>query len=377
MVQERSHKRIVGFELLRLVAMLMVLMLHFISQTGSLAIPGTELTPVRVLGGLVESFCIVAVDEYVLISGYFLSKASYRIERPVKLLLQILFYTILIPVVLHAVGLAVYGQDAWTAATYFLPVSMKHYWFATAYVLMYLFSPLLNLALQKITRQQLKITILTLLFFTCFLKSVSPVQLLIDNAGYDFCWFLVLYLIAAYLREYGWARVNTAAKAGCLYLVCSLLTFALHIGLHLIHERTGGLAYYAAVPFHYNSLLCLLAAIGFFQLFRYLPLEKCMREKWNHLILRLSPLTFGVYLIHSHVDIQNRWCGWLADIFGEVPQNAPLGFLWRAIVGVFLAYIICLAIDAVRKFLFDRLAKALSRTIFAKWCKLADEAFHS
>ena len=96
MSEPAQKRRIASIELLRIAAMLMVVTLHYISKTGALALPGDEMTPVRYMGGLIESFCIVAVNVYVLISGYFLSAVPFKVSRGVRLLAQVLFYTLLI-----------------------------------------------------------------------------------------------------------------------------------------------------------------------------------------------------------------------------------------------------------------------------------------
>ena len=156
MSEPAQKRRIASIELLRITAMLMVVALHYISKTGALALPGDEMTPVRYMGGLIESFCIVAVNVYVLISGYFLSAVPFKVSRGVRLLAQVLFYTLLIPLVLKAAGLEIYGQDVWKAAAYFLPVSTEHYWFVSAYILMLAFSPLLNAAVEKLPGKALR-----------------------------------------------------------------------------------------------------------------------------------------------------------------------------------------------------------------------------
>lgn len=409
-----SNRRLLAFEQLRVLAMYMVILLHFVYQSGALAQPGTPMTPTRVMGSLVESCCIVAVNVYVLISGYFLSTSRFRPGRIVRLLCEILFYTLLIPVVRKAAGLPVYGTDVWKAAVYVLPVSMNHYWFATAYVLLYLLSPLLNEGVRHLSRRQLKGTILLLLFFWCFLPSVSPVALVTDQAGYDVGWFVVLYLVAAYIRRYGFSFVDcgfrgfsgrfsgksetraeaalptggtgrAAIRATLLYAGSVLLIFVLHLSLLAIHEKTGGLQYYATVPFHYNTILCLGGALGLFGLFRARAAAAVKAEStgagnretagkgsevsanqrperwWNRLIRRVAPLTFGVYLIHQHVDIKDRWYPWLAALFGDIDLQAPFGFLLRALLEGLLLYVVCLAADAVRAALFGLAERLLKR----------------
>ena len=100
-----GKKRLANFELLRMLAMLMVVTMHFLSRTGSLPEAGQELTERTAAAILIEAFCIIAVNVYVFISGYFLSESGFSLKRLLRLLCQVLFYTLLIPPVLVLAGI--------------------------------------------------------------------------------------------------------------------------------------------------------------------------------------------------------------------------------------------------------------------------------
>ena len=57
-------KRQANYELLRILAMLMVVVMHFLSHTGALPEAGTGRFPGEreIFGVLLDSFCIVAVN---------------------------------------------------------------------------------------------------------------------------------------------------------------------------------------------------------------------------------------------------------------------------------------------------------------------------
>ena len=93
-------KRRLNYELLRIIAMLMVITLHYLSHTNMLLLPGEEGGSKQIAGMLLESFCIVAVNVYVLISGYFLVEAGFKVKRVLILIGQVLFYVILIPLIM-------------------------------------------------------------------------------------------------------------------------------------------------------------------------------------------------------------------------------------------------------------------------------------
>ena len=381
-----------NFELLRVLSMYMVILLHYISRTGSLAGTQLEMTGVRLAGGFLESFCIVAVNVYVLISGYFLCKSNFKVSRLLQLLAQILFYSLLIPVILGIAGIRPDtpggASGAWELSGYLFPISTEHYWFATAYVYMYLFTPLLGAALRHFTEKQLRYVLLSVLFFFCFLKSVFPVQFVMDKAGYDVFWFLCLYLTGAYIRLFGReeegllsgklfrrgesGRRNGKGRALAIYAVSCILIFALHVLLHMIHEKTGRFAYYAGVPFHYNFLLCYTGAAGLFLAFEDLRIPE---GKIAGIIRGIAPCTFGVYLLHEHLNVRSSWPSWMAALTGGAVSENPIGFLMEALVRGLLLYVICLCIDWLRAKLFSVVRKRLGKTRAAAWIKAADRTF--
>ncbi|WP_165444009.1 acyltransferase [Lachnoclostridium sp. Marseille-P6806] len=363
-------RRMANFELLRLLAMLMVVCLHYLPHAEALTdvrLPGSG---VQLLGNFLEALCIAAVNLYVLITGYFLSASRFRFRRIFLLLAEILFYALLIPVCLSAIGIPLSGRGVWSAWFYLFPVSMESYWFITAYVILYLFAPLLNAGLDALTEKQLRALILCLLFFYSFLPSLSPVRLTSDRFGYDAGWFFVLYLTAGYIRRYGLPRLEDPRRAAVLYFGSAAGIWLLSVLLHHIAYVRGSLLYYAEVPFHYNFILCFTAALGLFAWFRLLRVPEGAAAA---LIRRAAPLTLGVYLIHENIDIRDRWTGALEKLFGPVPQGIllPLHMLGCVLV----LYLCCLAADGIRSVLFSRVGRALSRTWAARALERLDGLF--
>ena len=333
--------------------------MHFLSHTGALPAAGAGRLPGEreIFGVLLESFCIVAVNVYVLLSGFFLSEKAFSFRRLGRLWLQILFYTLLIPP-----ALALLGKLSWREAldpyhlwTCLFPVESGHYWFATAYVVMLLFSPLLNAAVRALSRRQLKAVVLCLLAFFCFGKSLSVLPFGTDRYGYDFGWFCCLYLIAAYLRRYGSTFLYGKKRGGALYLIsCAGVAFLSLLCLYLC-GWTGALEYYASVPFHYNFLLCLTGALGLFAFFSGLRIPE---NGLAQAVRRISPAVFGVYLIHEHVDVSAGWALW---IVGEASEHF-WGYLIQLVESVVLLFVLAVCIDLVRARLFDALGRLLART---------------
>ena len=365
-------KRQANFELLRIIAMYMVVIQHYLNHYAGSMFFDLKASGLTITAVVLDSFCIVAVNAYVLLSGYFLSERPFSLRRLVCLILQVLFYTILIPVLLAFLGAISFSEilDPYHVWNSLFPVQSGHYWFVSAYVVMALFSPFLNAALDKLEKKQLELALAGLLVFFCAGKSLSPLQFATDRYGYDFGWFLVLYLLGGYLRKFGLPFMKSAARGWAVYLGSAGLIAALELLLLWAGKHFEGLRYYASVPFHYNFLLCLTGALGLFYGFSHM---RTQRERLADAIRWLSPAVFGVYLIHEQADVSSRWYGWLNALTAPLGLDAaavtagkedPFRVLWflaALLVQVTILFVCCAAVDKLRGLLFARIQKRMRK----------------
>ena len=135
-------KRLNNFEALRILAMLMVVTLHYLDKGGLLTSASEPFGVVSYAAWFVESFAIVAVNVYVLITGYFMCESRMKLKRLLQIICQVMWYTLLIPVVFVLLGLVdVRSFTTYDFLRFLFPVHMKHYWFVTSYVLLMLLVP--------------------------------------------------------------------------------------------------------------------------------------------------------------------------------------------------------------------------------------------
>lgn len=361
----RSVRR-ANMELLRIVAMGMVVVLHYLANSIA-TVPEGSMQGTDVVYAVLESLCIVAVNIYVLISGYFLSEAEFSPVRPVRVIGQTLFYTVFIPPVLALFSVLPFSEvfnpyHIWNSI---FPVQSGHYWFVSAYVVMLLFSPFLNLGVKKLEKRQLLWALGALLLFFCIGKTLSPLQFATDRYGYDFGWFMVLYLIGACIRRFGTGRFCNMRRGLALYLGSAAVTAGAELLLTVLCKKGVGLAYYWSVPFHYNFLCNLTGALGLFFAFLHMDIKE---GKAAAAIRFISPAVFGVYLIHGQADVAPRWFGWvnaLTGRLGELCTGSAAHFSWQEgaampvwnfllllAVHVAMVFTVCIAVDKVRALLF-------------------------
>ena len=350
-------KRKSNYEWLRILAMGMVITLHYMFKGGIIENPTADFSARSIVMWLITSFCICAVNTYVLISGYFLVESEFKPARLAGLLIQVLEYSLIIYAVLliAGVGDVTPPTDLHSLLVYIFPVGCEEYWFVTAYFLMYLTAPILAKGIRALDKRKLIALICLLLFFTCVEKSILPMLLPGDAYGYNYLWFMTLFCIAAYIRLYGISHLEgNKAMSWLVYAGSALLVFAIGLGFSYAGHATGidGLLHYSDIVFHYNYVFVLTASIGLFYIFRNASFnEEGIPARAARIMGRL---TFGVYLLHEHPCVRYAWPKWLGVTSDRTLVMTILNWLWC----VLLIYAAGLLIEYVRSAVHERIAAA-------------------
>lgn len=392
----QHKKRMVNIEVLRLLAMMMVVSLHYLAKGELLETLAGPLSAKGHLAWILESFSIAAVDVYVLISGYFLVETGFRCRRVISLVLQVMFYTCLLPVVLIITGILPAGEITfYNILQCIFPTNMLHYWFVSAYVLMFLFTPVLNAAVHGMKKKQLQAAIVILLIMESLSKTVIPVRLELDNLGYDAYWFMVVYLIAAYIRLYGIPflerREGKGGRAVLCYVGACLGMYLLTMLIRGAYLLTGQFENFIESAYGYNHLLTIGAAVALFYVFKNREErmqagtvraengkrmwtgsvggekgEQALAERsetvkrsdgrLGGLICGIAPCSFGVYLLHEQVNVRYLWPFWL----GADRCDSAFSLLWHWAAAILTVMVIGLAVDYIRGLLFRGVGKLLA-----------------
>lgn len=348
----RAKERQANFEILRILSMVMVISLHYLIK-GKITIPlSQDISLVNLTAWLLQSFCIVAVNVYVLISGYFLPEAKWGLKKLIYLVAQVWFYSVgvaLLCLLLHVGEVRSWDLYDWMAVLF--PFQMEHYWFATAYLVMYLFTPVIKAALKYLKKNELEKLIFLLLLFFSVGKSIIPIKVPTDQYGYDFGWFLCLCLIAGYIKIYGIDWFNRIRKGLFLYFIFSAGIFAYSVFLGILCQKGLPLSYALDMNYSYNHILVLTASLGIFYGFKYMKPKK---TAWITLLCKAAPYTFGVYLLHENLAVRNLWPLW----FGVDKVRGTMLFPLHMGITVILVFAAGIVIDYGRSCIFNR-AEAL------------------
>lgn len=341
-VKRKNVNRNLSLDLLKIMSMAMVVVLH-------VNLFGVDMERVPLFSGtyifrnISESFCIVAVNCFVLCTGYFLSTKEIRFKRLISLWVQVATYSVGIYVVLSMfteLGITFNLKDFIKQC---FPLLTDQYWFFTCYFLRYILVPVLNKFIQHTEKKEyLQCLIILLVVFSV----VDNLNILGNSfgvkRGYSLVWFLVLYLVAGYIRKY---PLQYGTKTyGILYVLISLLSFLVKVFMDAFADKLP-LIYTDNRLYAYNSPFVFGAAVCCFLFFVNLKIN-FKNKKTEKLIMTISTLSFGVYLLHEHNMM--REVLWGAIDFTRM-ENSAIAYLIGLVVIVIGIFIVGILVEKIRK----------------------------
>lgn len=329
-----------SLDLLRIIAMFMVVLLHLLGKGGCLSSSNEN---IKHLSYFLEAFSIGAVNIYVLISGYFLYDSKFSWKKVVKLWSQVLFYSLLFFAIFYVCGYNFTKKDI--LFSIFPVMTKQNYWFVTCYLFMYIMSPFLNVLLINLNKKQHFHLCLILFLVFPVISVILPFESLLDaTTGYGIIWFIIIYIFASYLKKYK-IKFNKLYILGYLVLcLCIFLIYIIsqHFNLSLF-ERF----------YRYNSFFVFTSALCIFIAFNQMNIKN---KKVIKSISFFAPLTFGVYLIHENILVRQV----LYDGFFKTSQYGKYGilcFLIILIIQAFIIFISCSLFEYIRVKFFLLLKK--------------------
>ena len=211
--------RLSNIELLRLFSMLLVLVVHagFRSIGVPTEIEVVDMPFVSFSRFFVQALSIVCVNLFVLTSGWF--GININMQKFMGFLFQVLFFVI----VGYFIGFVFFSIEMSSLKLLCIDLlSNPTYWFIRSYIILYFFSPVLNVFVSHSNLNQLFVVIFS--FFICqFLFGWYFNSPSLYSNGYSPFSFIGLYLLARYIRLY--SKYNSVPKMCYLfvYVVCSIL----------------------------------------------------------------------------------------------------------------------------------------------------------
>lgn len=331
-----------GIDALRILSMFMVVVLHIFNMGGVLDTSG-RFTAQYEVGWLIQNAAFCAVDVYALISGYVWVNAKYRYRNIIELWLQVLFYTVSITALFSIFAPSSVSLMIWIKALF--PIMFNQYWYFSSYFALFLFIPLLNIILEKAEKKHLLIYIGIIMFFFGGVQTLFFSDAFGTNDGCSTIWLMIMYLVGGYLGKYGICKNTKPAKFIIGYLITVFLTWLSKLCIELLTLRVLGEVRAGNYFISYRSPFIFLAAVFLLLFFANLKISPLCKK----VIGFLSPMAFGVYLIHTHPLV---FFGIIKDRFAEYAALRWILEILAVLGTAAVIYIVCSLIDFIRLQLF-------------------------
>ena len=339
---EETKKRNIGLDSLRIISMIMIVFLHYLGKGGLLDIKNTS-NAYHVIYYVIEALCIIAVNCYVLISGYFLIKSKFKWKKVLQLWLETLFYSIFVYVIIVVLGLK--EVDIKGIIKSLFPIITKEYWFINIYLVMYILSPFLNKLINCISQKEYQKLLIILII--CFsIISILPDAYTLDSShGYGIIWFVCLYLIAGYIRIYDIPKKLKLNRNFYFLLIYFIFGIIVTIGMLSLDVIGNYLEKGTLMEkfIQYNNIFVLMESIALFMFFKQLNIKNTKIIKVVEFIV---PLTLAVYLIHE--QLQLRTVLYNKILHTEICYHNLYG-IFIVIGSVIAIFIVCITIEFIRQ----------------------------
>ncbi len=329
-----TKERSSNIELFRIITMLIIVAHHYVVNSGML----NELKQISELDASSVFLLLfgwggkTGINCFVLITGYFMCKSQITLKKFLKLFLEMKFYSIIIWFLFLVTGYADFELKSFIKML--LPVASVSTGFGSTYIVFFLFIPFVNILIKAMNRKQH----LLLILLSVTIYTILPNLTITVRFNYV-TWFIVLYLIASYIRLYPDNWLNKA-KFGGVTLITLLLSWLSVIVMMMLRIKFGmSVSQYFFVA-DSNKILALVTAVSAFMFFKNLDIPK------SKFINTVAASTFGVLLIHANSDTMRRWL-WRDTLNNVGMMNSPYLYI-HAIASVLGVYIVCTLIDMMR-----------------------------
>ena len=350
-----SKPRESNLELFRIITMLLIVAHHYVVNSGLMAAEGPmkanpqawQTVFLWVFGGWGK----LGINCFVLITGYFMCKSRITAKKYAKLLFEVEFYRIVFYLLFAVTGRVQFSVFGFLSAINPFPSIAQG--FTSCFLLFYLLMPFLNILLHNMNEKQHAYLLLLLCGIYVLLGTALGGGVVFNYVT----WFVVLYVIAAYIRLYPKAIFQSAKIWGILAMLSVVGTVICIVGCHFVGMKIKAINGYSFMV-DSNKIVSVVTAFCLFMFF------KNVKIKPSKFINTVAASTFGVLLIHSNSATMRRFL-WIDFLKVVKMYSSPLLIL-HAVACVLGIFVVCIAIDHLR-------IRFLEKPFFRLWDKHWDK----
>lgn len=356
-----------NIELLRIVAMLMIIVYHIMHHCVISYLPQSSeyfnqpiLYKSLVIPQIFASFGPIGNDVFILITGYFMAnrgeKGSTRLTKVAsKLLTQLGFATMIL---IAASAVAVYAVRSVRVEAVGFHLFNTYAWFVGYYFLIFLCGALFfNRFILSLDRKGYLALVLSLFALISFEWTGRLIDGLTEGLLNLVTGFF-LYAVGGYIRRYEPFERFRGVFFVLILAVCVAITAVSQFNFTastIAAARESGLEQvlmpHNLMRFDNNSIITLIVAISMLELFKRIRIPN------SKVINFLGSATFMVYLIHENAFINSLW---RKDNWLEILSRSPVEFVARCAMWMIICFA-CGVVAYALYLLFMRACKVIAK----------------
>lgn len=317
-----------GHEILRLIAMYMIVCIHANMYLGNFCSGDTQ----RFFNGVVNGICNIGVSCFILISGYY--GVRFSIGKFLKMECMMITYSLLETAILCMVfpeqmqGAVLLEQLLKSV----FPFITRKYWFYSCYVCLFFLSGYIQRFLDGLKKKEFRNLLVLLVVLFSVLPTACYFELVPDN-GKGLVQMLMVYMIGRYIRMH--ADISLPKKKAIP------LFFILWIINGTSHEfplRIGGIYHHLCKD---NSITNLIMAVILFYCFKELTFRsKAINKAASYIFAVFALNNTLVNVVMSYLE-KNNMTG----------DKGVVGFLLLLAINLTML-LVCLGVGMLRDAIF-------------------------
>ena len=330
-IKSNLKKRNTSFELMRIIAMLMVCAYHWQLHGNNDMIPRSGLSANQIISFIFGSWGVLGVNLFFLLSFYFLIKKNdITYSKYIKLAIKV-----------SSFGTATYIIGILCGVTEFsfleiirtiLGVFANQYWFMTVYIIVSLLSPLLNRLLKTLTKKESYVLIAIMIYITYGISWIDGNEL-VGRLSCGITIYILIYILENKITNNWFEKYRKLAVPLFIMGVVGEIVLS-YLGTHYNY------LFYKMIQKIQttNSPYMLLIALMVFYIF------KNLRLNYNSLVNILGKYSAGAYLLHGGASFikDYLWDGlFKVDIFYYLNPIIYMCHYDICILSLFVVGVIC------------------------------------
>lgn len=338
-----TKKREANIEFLRIIAMLMVTMIHCIDN-GLLM---KNIDNLSVYNYVLVTFlrtCVgIANGLFIIISGYYQINNKFNLRKILKLWGKTLFYSLFIFVVIHFVNGRTYLFQS------FFPISTGIYWFISAYIALYFIAPILNIVLNKLKKNQFKFLVIVFLIMFGILKIIFIAETFLGTLFP----IIMYYVVGAYIRKFVEIKPKQhyLTKFWSIALIATFLNIIIVMASRIIQNNILLIVINNISNrfLDYSNILLVFMTALLFMKFKTIEIKS---NKLSKFITLLSPSMLSIYIIQENIHFRSLW-----RLDGVLNYSNSIVMVPYMFLVVILVFLVCLLIDLLRRGIYFAIKK--------------------